>query len=125
LKLRDKTLLIIGATFIILTLVLNLLSRTILLDNFDQLQAEAIQQNLRHALKLIKNQTEQINISLSDWAPWDDSYRFIQDGNQEYIDSNLVPDTFTNLQLNLIVYVDTSGKVIYSRAWKSNLQSGF
>jgi len=116
-KLRNKTLLIIGATIITLTLLLTVLARTILLDEFDDLQAEAAQQNLRQALKSLQNQIAQVDTALGDWAPWDDSYRFVQGGNQTYIDSNLVPDTFTNLRLNLIVFVDKSGQVIYAKAF--------
>ncbi len=52
-----------------------------------------------------------------DWSAWDDTYRFVVDHNQEYINSNLVDSTFDNLQLNLMIFLDTGGRVVWGRAF--------
>ena len=37
----------------------------------------------------------------NDWAAWDDTYRFMQDRDPIYIESNLVDQTFVGNRLNL------------------------
>ncbi|MEM2997179.1 MAG: CHASE4 domain-containing protein, partial [Candidatus Bathyarchaeia archaeon] len=52
-----------------------------------------------------------------DWASWDDTYNFIEDKNRDYIDSNLVDSTFINLRLNVILYYDSDGKLVFGKAY--------
>ncbi|MBS7638002.1 HAMP domain-containing protein [Candidatus Bathyarchaeota archaeon] len=52
-----------------------------------------------------------------DWASWDDTYNFIEDKNRDYIDSNLVDGTFINLRLNIILYYDSAGKLVFGKAF--------
>lgn len=52
----------------------------------------------------------------ADWAWWDDSYTFLQDGNQEFVDNNLYAEAFTPIGIDLFAYIDTDGNVI-SDAW--------
>jgi PAS domain S-box-containing protein len=52
-----------------------------------------------------------------DWAAWDDTYAFIQSNSTDYIESNLVDETFTTLRLNFMLFINSSGQVIFSRAF--------
>jgi sensor domain CHASE-containing protein len=116
LKLRDKTLLIIIVTLVALTLLLDLFSRAILLQSFDQLQAEAVQQNLHRTERLITMRIWQLDTALSDWAPWDDTYQFVADQNSDYIDANLADETLINLRVDFMVFLNMDGKIVYSKA---------
>jgi len=48
-----------------------------------------------------------------DWSSWDDTYNFISDGNQGYIDSNLVDENYTNLRLNFFALIDNNENIKY------------
>jgi diguanylate cyclase (GGDEF)-like protein/PAS domain S-box-containing protein len=50
-----------------------------------------------------------------DWAHWDDTYHFLSEKNDTYIESNLQYNTLTQLNLNLMFFVDTEGNIIYSK----------
>jgi diguanylate cyclase (GGDEF)-like protein len=52
---------------------------------------------------------------LVDWGMWDDTYKFINNQNQEYIDSNLQEATLKNLNLEDIIYLDKDRKIIFSK----------
>lgn len=52
-----------------------------------------------------------------DWASWDDTYNFIEDKNRDYIDSNTVDGTFANLRLNIILYYDSAGNLVFGKAF--------
>lgn len=51
----------------------------------------------------------------ADWAAWDDSYEFVEDGNADYIDSNLISTTFVDTPLNLIAFYRPDGSSHWSR----------
>jgi sensor domain CHASE-containing protein len=50
-----------------------------------------------------------------DWAAWDDTYQFVQNPNPEYIQTNLLPDTYMLNNLNLIALVRSDGTVVYAK----------
>jgi len=46
-------------------------------------------------------------------APWDDTYQFVQDKNQDYIDNNLSDSTTINLPVDFLLYLNADRKVLY------------
>lgn len=50
-----------------------------------------------------------------DYAVWNDSYQFIQDGNEEFVKNNYVSDMFVSLKIDGIYYVNLQGEVIWSK----------
>ncbi|MBE7557196.1 MAG: PAS domain S-box protein [Anaerolineales bacterium] len=57
-----------------------------------------------------------LNSTASDWSNWDDTYAFVQDANEQYIGDNLDTSVLINLRLNLMLFVDTSGRVVFGKA---------
>lgn len=49
-----------------------------------------------------------------DWAAWDDSYAFLQDWSDDYVSANLQPSALDVLGIDLLVFVDDGGRVIWS-----------
>ncbi|HAR32618.1 MAG TPA: hypothetical protein DCR95_00555, partial [Desulfobacter sp.] len=50
---------------------------------------------------------------LMDWANWDDSYDFVQTPTPEYVQSNLLIDTFLDQSLVCVVFQNKQGDLIY------------
>ena len=115
-SLRRKTLFAIVLTFVGLVIVLFLMSQLIILNQFDQLQSDAIRENVERVQNALGKEMDVLRSTSSDWAYWDDTYQFVQNRNETYIESNLTTDTFKNLQLNFMIYVDRAGKTIYGKA---------
>ncbi|MBN1763609.1 MAG: PAS domain S-box protein, partial [Methanomicrobia archaeon] len=46
-----------------------------------------------------------------------DTYAFIEDRNEEYIASNLIDGTFADLELNLMLFIDSSGQIVFGKAF--------
>jgi diguanylate cyclase (GGDEF)-like protein len=93
-----------------------LISRTIVLGGFAHLEEEDVRENVTRFQEALSEEVTQIDRTAGDWAPWDDTYTFIEDGNQEYIDSNLIDDTLVNLDVNLMLFVHSSGRPVFSKA---------
>ncbi|MBA3533404.1 MAG: PAS domain S-box protein [Ardenticatenales bacterium] len=112
-KVREKTLLLISATLIGLILVLYAVLSTLLLRSFTELEDQQLRQNLTRAENVLLNEQEQLDTQLSDWAVWDDTYQFAQDGNQAFIDSNLADLTFSDMHLNLLAILDREQQLVH------------
>jgi PAS domain S-box-containing protein len=116
-QLRKKTLLIIGAALISLIVVLYATASTILLHDFNNLEAQYVRQDVARALDALDDDLSNLDTSAQDYAEWDDTYSFVDTRNQEFVKSNFVNSTFVYLRLNLLVLLDSDGKTIFSKGF--------
>jgi len=117
LTLRKKTLAIISATFLGLIVILHFTTQTILLDNYAELEERDTTQNLERLLSALSNDISYLETTVDNWAARDDTYAFIEEPNKEYIESNLSDEAFITLRLNLIMYIDSSYRTVFSKAF--------
>ncbi len=121
-KLRTKTLMIVGATLVLLTAGFYVTARFIVLDSFSDVEHREGTDAVTTVESAITNDVARIQGTTADWAYWDDTYQFVEDGNPEYVDTNLTNDAFATLGINLMVFVDRSGNVLYAKL--VNLEDG-
>lgn len=115
-SIRRKTLLIISTTTLFLVLLLYGTSETFLLRNFANLEEHIVLQNIDRAELALSSDIDQLNSTVGDWAPWDDTYTFMTDRNQNYINRNLNVETLSNLRLNLILFIDPYDQLVFAKA---------
>ena len=120
-SIRKQTLFIIFCTMLLLVFILYGTSETFLLGSFAILEERMILQNVDRAQLALSSDIDQLNSTLGDWAPWNETYTFMMDRNQRYIDANLNVATLANLRLNLILFIDTNGQLVFAKA--VNLQT--
>src|SRR4051812_18722373 len=101
-SLRRKNFIAIISTLIGLVIVLFGISQFIILRQFNEQQQDAVHLNMDRALIALDRELDNLSSIDNDWAYWDDTYQFIQDRNQDYIDSNLTDDTLDNLALDFM-----------------------
>lgn len=114
---RKKTLVIIGSTFIGLVVALFLISQSILLDSFVALEEQDTRRNVSRVLTSLSDDLVSLDTMAADWATWDDTYRFIEGDNAEYIEANLVDGAFTNMRLNFMLFINTSGQFVFGKGF--------
>ena len=117
LTLRQKTLAVLVLTLIGLFVGLYVTSRFIIVQGFAEQEQEDTRQNVERVLSALADETTTLSTLVYDWAVWDDTYAFIEDGNNAYIQSNLVDETIINLRLNLILLIHSSGRTVYAKAF--------
>lgn len=113
--LRTKIVIVISLTLVSLISTLYLASRTILLNSFIELEEQRTHQNVERVLSILSDQLANLETTTQDYAEWDDTYSFVMDGNQDYINANLTDLTFTDLKLNLILIINTSGRLVFAK----------
>ncbi|HBF35042.1 TPA: hypothetical protein DDW35_10830 [Candidatus Sumerlaeota bacterium] len=115
--LRKKTLLIIASAFFALCLFAFTLASVILRGQADRYETVHIRQNVERILFALDDEADKLASTTSDYAAWDDSYRFVEDANSEYIKSNMAKATFTTNNLNFMVFVNREAKIVYARGF--------
>lgn len=83
---------------------------------FREVERVSAEENLRRLHQAIAVESDQLRGIVGDWAPWDDTYEFVQDRNEAYVDSNLVPSVLTNFDIDFMVFMDAEGAVVHSFA---------
>lgn len=116
-KLRKKTLIAISVTIVGLIVVLYAISQTILLNSFAELEKQDTSTNVERALSALLDEVSDLDTLTYDWAAWDDTYAFIEDVNVDYIDSNLVDATFIDSKLDLMLFINSSGQIVFEKAF--------
>jgi len=112
---RSRIPLLVGMALVSLFLILLFGSRIILLRSYEDLEEKEAHANVERVVNALKAELESINTLARDYAGWDDSYRFVQNGNREFIHKNLDDPNFEQLEMNLIIYLDKEGKWVYAR----------
>ncbi|MGB9936953.1 MAG: CHASE4 domain-containing protein [Methanobacterium sp.] len=116
-KLREKTLLLISITIVCSLALMYIASNVSLIGGFENLEKQNTVHDTQLAVNSVYNEISDLNGYIYDWAVWDDSYKFIQDNNSAYIQSNLVESTYTNFKLNFIIFIDNNGNHVYAKGF--------
>ncbi len=116
-SLRTKILLIISAVFICAMALVYSVSRLTFIRGLEEIEKQNTSVQTKQTVDVLKYLISDLEADTAGWAAWDDTYDFIQDHNQEYIQSNLADKTFITLQVNGILYIDKSGNIVYSKAF--------
>ena len=112
---RTKILAVVFLSIILLTGILYFVSTNMLLESYRTIETSAMERNLVRVKESIQNHGKSLNVKLRDWAQWDDTYRFIEDHNEEYMISNLADETLVNLEIHYMAFLSRSGEVVFAK----------
>jgi signal transduction histidine kinase len=116
-NLRQRAMIIVCATFLVLFVLLHALSRGIIQETIDLLERRDMEANLARVQKALAHDLQNLSAVAADWALWDDTYFFLQGKNEAYIESNLTPQSIGALHLDLFVLFDAAGKPVLARSY--------
>jgi diguanylate cyclase (GGDEF)-like protein len=111
LSLRLRTFLVVAATLSILFVALYLASSTILVKGFSKLEYQEAEQQIERGQRAVNSLLAALALHAQDWANWDDTYAYIENGNHEYVRSNLPAATFSHLDVDLFLYFRRDGSL--------------
>ena len=99
---RKKVMLILVGVIALYSVVQYAIERLVILPSFTNLQQTEAKKDIERCINTIHNQINSLGDLSADWSVWDDTYKFVQDNNPDYIESNLNETTFTAAKLNLL-----------------------
>src|SRR5674536_182937 len=112
-SITKKTLFVVASTLAGIIILLFLYFRFFVLNDYLKLEEQYLTKNTEQSIKILNNKINSMVTVSQDWSSWDDTYHFISDGNQDYIDSNLVDENYTNLRLNFFALIDNNKNIKY------------
>ena len=83
---------------------------------FSALEEHAAIANLARVEETLKNELQHLSTINKDWAHWDDTYAFALTGDPSYIAANLTNSTLFTLNLNVMLFINTRGELIWGAA---------
>lgn len=109
---RIRAIILVVSVFLILAIILLPISLIIMEFGSLQLEMRDTREQTQQAIEFINNEITDLDQKVVDWAYWDDTYKFAQDLNADYIGNNLQVTSLVNLQINMYLLVDMIGKTI-------------
>ncbi|KGK99178.1 hypothetical protein LI82_03880 [Methanococcoides methylutens] len=106
--------------FIFLILAITGVSQFIVKGSYIELEQQQALKDANGMRVLIESDLKSLGVLNVDYAIWDDSYEFIVSRDEEYAKSNLITETFESNRLDLLVYVDSSGEMVYGAMYDEN-----
>ena len=117
--LQKKTLLVLISFLILAIALTSVFVTVILLTNYQSLEQEYITNDLNHIVSQLNNEESTLSAIAGDWAPWDDTYDFVTGKKPDYIERNINPDSFSNLNLDFMIITNSKGEIVYSGEYDS------
>ncbi len=116
-NLRKKTLIFIAIYLAIILGSFIIYSSNTLEKSFVAIESDEVKGDLFRVEYAIADDMSNLDSTLADWAIWDDTYLFLNGNNPDYIPNNLFAGTYENLDLDVVIIYDTSGKLVYGEAY--------
>jgi len=114
---RTKALIIIGVSLLCMAGLLYVTSRFTFMRGLEEIEGREASRHVEQALGALSYLISDLEADTADWAAWDDTYAFIEDGNEKYIQSNLGDETFTTSRLNLMLFIHSSDHIVFGKAF--------
>lgn len=120
-SLRRKSLLIIISISLLLVILIFAATRLILLKSLALLEQDYCLRNVQRVINVISNDNASLLSIAGDYAAWDDTYRFAENHNIGYMETNIIPETLIGLNLNYFLFIDNSMHVFESFGYDHEL----
>jgi sensor domain CHASE-containing protein len=107
---------LLSAVFVAFALVEWGVGEMLLLPRFEQIERDDATTGMKRIEAGVNLALDGLQVSAIDWGNWSDTYRFMQDHNNEYRQENLNPIAMKQLHITALAFIDLQGKFIWSYA---------
>jgi diguanylate cyclase (GGDEF)-like protein len=113
-SIRDKIIKRLTLSFLAMTVLIYLVLNSIMLNKINLLEERYAREHVMRVEKAIQHDEHNMADILTDWAIWDDTYDYIHSHDEQYVKANLGYNTFSDLDLDLMAFIDEEGHYIYA-----------
>ncbi|MBU0673083.1 MAG: GHKL domain-containing protein [Proteobacteria bacterium] len=111
--LRKEIFFTILISIVLLTAFIGLGQSYIVFPVFQRIEKEESLKDLQRIQAVINHEINRLESLATDWGAWDDTYSFVHDRNEGYVESNLIPSTYSTNQINALFIIDEAGHVAW------------
>src|SRR5579864_200185 len=102
-KIRNKISIMALLVWLVMVVCMYLGSQFIIKQSFLNLEEDSINNNIQRLQQALQQMEHSVTAALGSWAIWDDTYYFMTNKNQKYIDSNLKISSFTSSDVDMVL----------------------
>jgi sensor domain CHASE-containing protein len=113
--LRTKTTLIVSSSFLALIALLLVAALIVVLGRFRRLEKDEAQRDAQRAYEALNVQITNLTTTTADWSHWDETAEFVQGRMPQFVEANLMDETYLTLRLDVIAFIGPDGRVVYQR----------
>lgn len=114
-SIKTKAFLIVATLFILLGGINFLIQRYVVFPSFQELEEQQVTENLQRITRAFDRERLTLERMSRDWAVWDDAYHFMTVQSDDFIASNLTPEAMKGTGLNLLVFCNPGGLIVWKR----------
>jgi two-component system, NtrC family, sensor kinase len=114
-SIRSKVIALMGAIFLILGLAQVLVEKQVVMPSFAELERADARTAMRRIEYALERTLQELSLSAADWGNWADTYRFVQDHNDEFIAANISNIALRELNANALVIIDQDGRFVQAK----------
>ncbi|WP_061334656.1 EAL domain-containing protein [Clostridium botulinum] len=102
-------------------IITGIFSKTYIIKKFNNIEIKYNVYKTEHLLKLINKDIQNTYNLNKDYAMWDDTYKFINDKNNNYIETILKESSiFKKFNIDLILFVNKNNDVVFEQYYNKN-----
>lgn len=118
---RNLTAVTVSLLFLLAAILLG--ARLIVLDGFIHIEGDDAKEHIERVVAALNNETSLLDSACTDYSTWNDSYRFLKDGNADFIKLNLTDTTLAKLKVDFVSFILLDGEEIFSKVIESKKKS--
>lgn len=116
-SIKLKTLMICVGMSLLCIILIYSLTKLFIITRADDMERRDMAFKMQRAVKAMSYELSTLQNFTTDWAVWDETYLFIQNGNEEYIKLNLTDTTFKTQRIDMIAILDEEGAVLVAKSY--------
>jgi sensor domain CHASE-containing protein len=121
-SIRKKVTIAVLIFSLLFSIFISFFSIKVILKSYENIENDVVDINIKRVKFSIDYLLENQAVKLKDWSVWDETYNFVKDKNNTYIEDNLQNTGLVNLNINFMVFVDSNRDIVYSKV--INLNTG-
>ncbi len=98
-------------------ILLGILTHTIVLGSYEEREQQDMNKQIERVVKFLGHELYELDLIGREYAMRDDTYNFLYDKNQDYIDRSIADNFFVYSRLNIFILIDTEGNVVFKKAF--------
>ncbi len=116
-KIRTKTIITVILLSLLIFGAMQIITVFVIHPSFINIENRETEESINQAVSTINYRSADLTGSVKDYSFWDDTYYFVQNENEDYIENNFVDETFENLNLNLIAIINNNMSLVYCQSY--------
>jgi len=114
---------VICVGFSILCFVLSIILNNIIIGSYSDLESKTVSDNVGRVLKQFDQENKNLGAVATDWSMWDDTYFFVENKNETFIQNNMLYDIFNGIKINFMLFYNNSGALVYSKVYDFQMKN--